>query len=136
MRIYELFESDTTQDLRNAALDFLTPLLAQHVPFVTVDAVIDALQRQNFNLVIDRTLVQTLLDPDIVEAVAEIDSHGRIKLQYPGEDEHTEMAADDAKKAQNHVADMAVDQVKKELTGPKPPKQPSAPPAAPTPSLQ
>jgi hypothetical protein len=122
MLLYELFENETdldagemTDDLRNAVLDYLTPFMSQNLPFVTIDQVIDALRQGHFGVVINRAMVMDLLDPQTVQAVAKIEND-RIYLQSPDADPSREVDGDDAEKDQKHVANMAVDQVKKSLT--------------------
>ncbi len=129
MLLNELFEpGEMTDQLRQAALDYLTPLLGQNVPFITIDQMIEALRHGQFGLVINRAMIMDLLDPDQVEAVDKIEGD-RIFLASP-DAKARELDVDDEEKDQEHVADMAVDQVKKSLTEPKAAPQ-SAKPAKP-----
>jgi hypothetical protein len=132
MFLRELFEPGVmTYHLRQAALDYLTPFLSQNVPFVTIDQMIDALRHGQFGLVITRSMVMDLLDPEQVKAVSKIEGD-HIYLNNPDEAAR-EVGQEDAEKDQDHVADMAVDQVKKTLTK-KTPKAPAAPAPAPAPA--
>ena len=119
MLLCELFEPDEmTDQLRQAALDYLTPLLSQGVPFVTVNQMIEALRNNHFGLVINRPMIMDILDPDRVEAIDKIEGD-RIILASP-ESETREVDAEDAEQDQEHVQDMAQDQAKKSLQEPAP----------------
>jgi hypothetical protein len=121
MLLCELFEPDEmTEQLRQAALDYLTPLLSQGVPFVTINQMIEALRNNNFGLVINRPMIMDILDPDQVEAIDKIEGD-RIVLASP-EAQNREVDAEDEEQDQEHVADMAQDQAKKSLQ--EPPTQP------------
>jgi hypothetical protein len=138
MLLCELFDpGDMTEQLRQAALDYLTPFMSQKVPFVTIDQMIDALRHSQFGLVINRAMIMDLLNPAQVEAVDKIEGD-RIFLKDP--DAVTAPSETDAEqqvKDQDHVADMAVDQIKQSLSqpaaGPAPDQLGDQPAAAPTP---
>ena len=140
MFLCELFEpGDMTEQLRQTALDYLTPFLSQKVPFVTVNQMIDALRRSQLGLVINRTMIMDLLNPQQVEAVDKIEGD-RIFLKNPDKVPPSENAADQEAKNKDHVADMAVDQIKQSLSQPAatpPPEEPpvTPPPAKPKPEL-
>jgi hypothetical protein len=123
MLLIELFDSGgrMTNRLRQAALEVITPLLGQKVPFITVQQIVDALRNENLGLVIDRALVMKLLDPNEVKAVAEIKGD-RIYLAKPAPPDQ-EQNAEDEQKQKADVSKAAQQQAKKEL----------APQAAPTP---
>ena len=124
MLLRELFEDpgEMTKHLRQAALDYLTPLLSQNVPFVTIDQMIDALRHAQLGLVINRAMIMDILNPDQVQAVAKIEGD-RIYLTQPdGEDRDVD--ADKAEQDQQHVANMAADQAKKTLEQPSQSKPP------------
>lgn len=120
MRLFELFndehEMTIQQQLTQTALDFITPLLANNVPFITVQSVIDALRQSRPGILVDRSFVFDLLDPDTVKAVSKIEGD-RIYLQSPGtDDEHKagedetarqidKIKGDAMKKAQKDVVD-------------------------------
>ena len=118
MRLLELFDqtgADLGDRLKQSALDLLTPLVANKVPFVTVDQVIDMLRDTRPGLMIDRSLVMSVLDPDSIKAVKKIDGD-RIYLQQPENDDHSvdvDQAEKDKqtvmKKGQNAAKKAAVD---------------------------
>lgn len=129
MLLCELFEDpgEMTQHLRQAALDYLTPLLSQNVPFITIQQMIDALRHAQLGLVINRSMVMDILNPDEVQAVDKIEGD-RIYLTQPdGEDRDVD--ADKAEQDQQHVANMAADQAKKTLDQPPPQQSTPAPTA-------
>lgn len=116
MLIYELFDDsggDMMNQLRQEALDFITPLLGQDIPFVTVQQVIDALRSDKFGIVINRSLVMQILNPDQIKAVSKIEGD-RIYLAYPENPSH-EVDADDREKEQEQVGDMAQKQAAKNI---------------------
>jgi hypothetical protein len=113
MLILELFPSggEAMNRMRQDALDVITPYLGQDVPFVTVNQVIDGLRSTNqLGIVIDRSLIMDLLDPDEVKAITKIEGN-RIYLNQP-EDATRAVDADDKQKDQDQVADMAQKQAK------------------------
>jgi hypothetical protein len=129
MLIRELFEdfSDDTNDatlqpksggqmmqqLRQSALDVITPLLGQNVPFVTMDQMIDALSHSKFGIVITPSLIMSILDPDSVKAVSKIEGD-RIFLAEPNNLPQGS-SKDQQEKDQDHVSDMAASQIAKDM---------------------
>ena len=114
-----------TEQLRQAALDYLTPLLSENVPFITINQMIEALRHNDFGIVVNKPMVMELLDPDEVEAISKIEGD-RIFLTTPDTvDQDREVSADDAEKDQEHVQDMAQDQAQQNLEQP-PPQAPQA----------
>ena len=95
--------------LRQEALDIITPLLGQRVPFITVQQIIDALRSSDQGIVIDRELVMQLLNPDEVKAVSKINGD-RIFLAKSAGPAHEGDKEKDAKQ----VAKAAQQQAKKE----------------------
>src|SRR4051812_44695612 len=93
-----------TSQLQQAALDYLTPLLAQNVPFVTIDQMVEALRSREFGIIISRPLIMDLLNPEQIEAVSKIEGD-RIYLQSADGDETREVDADDAEKDKERVGD-------------------------------
>lgn len=126
MLLLELFEPDEmSNQLRQAALDYLTPLLSQNVPFVTINQMIEALRNSQFGIVINRAMIMDILDPDQVEAVSKIEGD-KIFLATP-DSETREVDAEDEQKDQEHVADMAQDQAQDNLQQPAPQPAPAKP---------
>ncbi len=115
MLLFELFDSngEMMEQLRQAALDFITPLLGQDLPFVTVQQVIDALRNDKMGISITRGLVMQILNPDQVKAVDKIEGD-RIYLSNP-ENPPSETSQDDKEKEAEQVTDMAQDQAKKQV---------------------
>lgn len=114
MLLNELFDTgEMTEQLRQAALDYLTPFIAQNVPFVTIQQMIEALRNADLGLVINRALIMQLLDPTEVQAIDKIEGD-RIYLASP-ESEEREVDKDEQQQDQDHVADMAQNQAKQNL---------------------
>lgn len=61
MLLIELFNNTIVTDLKQVALDYLTPLLAQNVPFIPVRSLIDELKKTQSGLTIDRPLIKKIL---------------------------------------------------------------------------
>ena len=117
-----------TEQLRQAALDYLTPLLSENVPFITINQMIEALRHNDFGIVVNKPMIMELLDPDEVEAISKIEGD-RIFLATPDTvDQDREVSADDAEKDQAHVQDMAQGQAQQNLEQPPPEAPPQAPP--------
>jgi hypothetical protein len=116
MLIFELFDSsggELMDQMRQDALDVITPFLAQDVPFITINQIIDGLKSFKLGIVIDRSLIMQLLDPDTLKAIDRIEGD-RIYLTQP-EDATREVDAKDQQKDMDHVNDMAQNQAKKQV---------------------
>lgn len=123
MILLELFGGDVMTQMRQNALDVITPFLAQNVPFITVNQIIDGLKNNNaMGIVIDRSLVMELLDPDQIKAVDRIEGN-RIYLTQP-DDTTRKVDAEDKEKDQETVQTMAQNQATKQTQEPKPPAPP------------
>jgi hypothetical protein len=130
MRLNELFDQpapkpNTVSDrLRQMAIDFLTPLVAHKVPFITVQQMVDELRRRRPGILVDRALVMSLLDPEQVKSVKEIEGD-RINLQQPDSIEHA--VDDDGAEAEvNKIKDMAKQKAQKDVTAPAATPAPAA----------
>jgi len=115
MRLYEIFDDslNITDDIREYLMDVLTPMLAAHIPFVTVQQVIDKLRDMRTGVSIDRGLIMHMLDPDKIKIVKKIEGD-RIYFNDP-EAPITSSNKDTEEKNKKKVLKMATDQVKKEL---------------------
>jgi hypothetical protein len=130
MRLFELFPDDEaganddkqtsfqnkdgmSQRLRQAALDLITPMLGNNVPFVTMKQIIDGLSGARFGIVITPALIMDVLNPDEVKAVSKIDGD-RVYLQKPGAPSH-EVDQDQQEKDKEQVGTMAATQINKDL---------------------
>lgn len=125
MFLFELFEDqddpsfnpdgEMQQQLRQAALDLITPLLGQNVPFVTMQQVIDGLSGSRFGIVITPAIIMSVLNPDDVKAVEKIQGD-RIYLTKPGApSSDRKVAQNQQEQDQKHVGDMAAKQINQEL---------------------
>jgi hypothetical protein len=122
MRLNELFSDPpakkhtVTDRLRDMAIDFLTPLVAHKVPFITVQQIVDELRRRRPGILVDRALVMSLLDPETIKSVKDIDGD-RINLQQPESIEHA--VDDDGAQAEvDKIKDMAKSKAQKDVTAP------------------
>ncbi len=115
MFLVELFDSgnDMMNKLRQEALEFITPMLGQDVPFVTVNQVIDALSNGKLGIAINRALVMKILDPDELQAVNKIEGD-RIYLNEPDSPQNARSENDKEKEAE-HVSDVAKKQAAKNI---------------------
>lgn len=103
------------QKIRQAALDVITPLLGQNVPFVTMQQMIDSLSKARFGIVITPAIIMDILNPDEVKAIEKIEGD-RIYLVKPGADTgDREVAQDQEEQDKAHVSDMATNQINQEL---------------------
>ena len=76
MNLFELFQTDklsVSDRLQQTAIDFLTPLVAHRVPFVTVQQVVDELRDAGPGILVDRALVMSILDPEKIKVVQSIE---------------------------------------------------------------
>lgn len=136
MRLEELFEDEegsVVDDLRAAILDMLTPLAAQGVPKVSIQAIIDKMRDVHSGVAVDRALVMHVLDPQTVKMVKKIE--GDSVFFSLADDEANAASEDEEQKAADRVKSTAVDQAKKQIkakNGVAPTKAPAtaAPPSA------
>lgn len=88
MLLFELFDTDGPSiktDLQQSVIDVLTPLLANKVPFVSVQSIIDNLKQTRPGILIDRALVMSLLDPEAIQSISKVEGD-RVYLQGPDEE--------------------------------------------------
>ncbi len=74
MLLCELFDDslNITDDIREYVMDVLTPMVASHVPFVTVQQIIDKLRDMRTGVSIDRGLIMDILNPDKIKIIQKI----------------------------------------------------------------
>jgi hypothetical protein len=116
MLLFELFDDgplDVSEDIKQSLMDILMPMVAQKVPFVTIQQVIDKLRQLRTGLIIDRNLVMTLLDPDQIKLISRIEGD-RIYLSDPSSPDRS-LTKDDEEKDRDHVNDMATKQAQKQM---------------------
>lgn len=116
MRLFEIFSDsvdDILESLRDDIVDFLMPLAAEGVAYVTVQNVLDKLRERQSGLEIDRSLVMQVLDPNKVKLVTKIEGD-RIYFRIPLPDDR-KVAADQKEKDQHHLASTALKQARKEI---------------------
>ena len=115
MYLFELFDDRPLVDsLRSAAVNILTPLLANKVPFVTVQSMIDSLRDLRPGILVDRALIMNILDPAKIKSISKIQGD-RIYLQSP-DDETVENSKRVEQNQEEKVAHAAIDQAKKEVS--------------------
>ena len=114
MKLNEIFDEKQTSNLKTKlqqyAIDYLTPLIANKVPFVTIQQVIDDLRHLHPGMYIDRGFVMDILDP--IDAVQSIEGDRIIlhKDEIEGKEDKN-----DAEKEVDKIKKMATDQAKKEV---------------------
>lgn len=115
MKIFELFDHnlDISDHLVQAALDFLTPLVSSNVPFVTIRQVTDDLRNTRPGIVIDRSLVMRILDPNTMKCVKKIEGD-KVYLQQP-DNTMRAVSDDQAEKDRGNIKDKAQDQAIKSI---------------------
>ena len=96
--------------LRQSALEVITRYLAQGLPFVTMQQVIDAMRRNRSGMDITRGLLMKILDPNKVKAVDKIEGD-HIVLAKPDEGDETkddaQAEAEQQEQSKDQVDDMA-----------------------------
>lgn len=116
MRLFELFDDssiDVTTEIKDILLDILTPLVASHVPFVTIKSIIEKMAQFRLGISIDQNLIMTLLNPDEIKIIDRIeDDKVFLNLGIPNE---RALAQDDVEKDKEHVSKMAGDQAAKAM---------------------
>lgn len=122
MRLFELFQRDMSEDgdgmidhLRDLVLDYLTPLASHEVEYVDMKDIEELLQLDHSGLVIDRTLLMQVLDPDLCRMVKQIDGD-KVYISFPvGEvaDKAEEDKEKDKQKIKDKASSAAMDAVKK-----------------------
>ncbi len=117
MLLFELFQDpplEMNSEMRNMILDVLTPLVAQKVPFVTVDQIIDKLREFRTGIAIDRGFIMNILDPENVKVVQKIEGD-RIYLNIGGAPNRA-VDNHDAEKEQEQMHKQATAQAQKNVT--------------------
>lgn len=109
---------EMTEKLRQAALDYLTPLMGAGWPFVTTEQVAQALHHQNFGIVVTPATVMQLLNPNDVPAVSRIEGN-RIYFkdaeeEQPDQEEKQKDEQKDRQQVQNMAQQQAQNSVKQD----------------------
>jgi hypothetical protein len=115
MLLFELFSDNSlTNGLKQAALDYLTPLVAHSVPYITIQSMIDELRKLNSGLTIDRAFVLNLLDPSNIDIISKIEGD-RIYISKPPEQNTQEEqdGEDNIQKVKNNAIKQAKNDIKK-----------------------
>lgn len=119
MLLLELFDNNNksgdggvVEELRGSILDMLTPLAAQGVPFITVQAIVNKMHELHSGLQIDRALVMHVLDPAEVKMVSKIEGD-RVYFTLAPKD--NKAGEDEAQKNADKVSANAMSQAKDNL---------------------
>jgi hypothetical protein len=113
MLLFELFsDNDLTTNLKQAALDYLTPLVAHNVPYVTIQSMVDELRKLNSGLTIDRAFIMNLLND--VQVVSQIQGD-RIYISKPDneKDEDEKEGEDNIQRVKDAAIKQAKENIKK-----------------------
>lgn len=115
MLLCELFSSggDMMERLRQNVLDFITPLLGQDLPFVTIQQIIDKMRHLDTGITVDRALIMEILNPDEIDSIDKIEGD-RVYFKRP-EAAPRETSEEDKEKDKELVKSKAQKQAKKKL---------------------
>jgi hypothetical protein len=117
MLLKELFDDgslDVENDIKQNLMDILTPMVAAHVPFVTIQQIIDKMNQFNMGISIDRSFIMNLLDPDQIKIIDKIEGD-RVYLTNEQSPDRS-LGKDDEEQEEEHVEDMAKKQASKDLS--------------------
>lgn len=101
--------------LRQQLLDYLTPLVAHEVAFVSIHDIADTLRNYRTGLTIDRGMIMELIDPDDMKVIKKIEGD-KVYLdtvQAATSDASAEEKERDEKKIKNSAAKQAKKELKK-----------------------
>lgn len=116
MHLFELFQDgqiDIQDEIKDTLLDILTPMVASHVPFVTLDSIIEKMAEFRMGVAIDKNLIMTILNPDQIKIIDRIEGDKiYLNLGIPND---RALAQDDVEKGKQHVSKMAGDQATKAM---------------------
>lgn len=115
MLLCELFSSggDMMERLRQNVLDFITPLLGQDLPFVTIQQIIDKMRHLDTGITVDRSLIMKILDPNQIQSIDKIEGD---KVYFKNsEGAPRETSDEDKEKDKEEIKDKAQKQAKKKL---------------------
>ncbi len=115
MLLCEFLDDDSSMliGLRQQVMDYLTPLVAHQVDYVTVQDIEDILKNYRTGLTIDRGLVMELLDPNTIKLVKKIEGD-KVYLNVVAA-MNSAKTVDAKEKDAEKVSDLAAKQAKKEI---------------------
>ncbi len=116
MYLFELFDDgplDVTDDIKERIMDILTPMVAQKVPFVTIQQILDKVNQLRTGITVDRNLIMTLMDPDKIKIIDKIEGD-RVYLKNPDSPDRS-VGQDNREKEEDHLNKMAQKQAKKAI---------------------
>lgn len=117
MILLELFDeqdSNVLDGLKTDIIDILLPLVANNVPFVTIEQVMTKLRDKHIGIIIDRAIVTELLDPSNVRIVSRIEGN-KIYFDLPDDGEIHRTSPEEKEKDDKKVEKSAREQAKKEI---------------------
>jgi hypothetical protein len=117
MFLFELFSSseDTSMmnDFRQLVIDMLIPMVANRVKEISVNQIMDYLQKSSNGVVVDRALVMQVIDPNKIGPIEKVEGD-RVYLDVVGSPDR--LVDDDQKKDdQDHISDMALSKAKETM---------------------
>jgi hypothetical protein len=125
MLLNEIFDDQpeggsVVQELRDAILDMLMPLVANGVPHTSVQAVIDKMREEQTGVEIDRALVMHVLDPKEIGIVTKIEGD---KIHFKlGDGDDRAASEEQEEKDEKKLKSTALNQAKKDIKKPAAPK--------------
>ena len=100
--------------MRQQLLDYLTPLVAHEVDFVSIHDIANTLNNLRTGMEIDRALIMELIDPDELKIVKRIEGD-KVYLDTV-QAAQSNASADEKAKDEEKVKSKATDQAKKEIS--------------------
>ena len=113
MLLCEFLEKGLMGTLRQQIMDYLTPLVAHEVDFVTVPDIENTLRDYRTGLTIDRGLVMELLDPNSMKLIKKIEGD-KVYLNVVAAMTSAK-TADDKQRDAVKITDKATKQAKKDI---------------------
>lgn len=101
------------ETMRQQLMDYLTPLMAHEVAFVTINDIANTLHNLRTGLEVDRALIMELIDPDQMPIVKRIEGD-KVYLDTV-EAAQSDSSEEEQAKAEEKVKGIAVKQAKKEI---------------------
>lgn len=117
MRLHDLYEASDKMvvELRQQVIDYLIPMVAHKIDFVTVSEIEAMLRNSRTGLSVDRSLVMQILDPTKIKVVKRVDGE-RVYLSITAAmTDDGASTEEEEQKAQDKLSDKATKQAKKSI---------------------
>lgn len=117
MRLWEFLEAapkNMMETMRQQLMDYLTPLMAHDVAYVSIQDIANTLVNLRTGLEINRALIMELIDPDDMPIVKRIDGD-KVYLDTI-KAANADISKEEQARAEEKVKDKATKQAKKEIS--------------------